>query len=129
MLGRMTTDPRLRVLYLSGVAVGAFLVRDLRVLAAIVVAHALLWVVLGEGVRALARQVFKLWAFAAFVIGSYALTAEDPAIDQWVPVAIAGHTFSINRGGALVGAAMMLRILVLVLASRVARAGDSRAIA
>ena len=123
----MGVDPRWRVLYLAAIAVAAFLLRDARIAAGLVLAHALLWVVLGEGVRPLGRQIVKLLPFAAFIIGSYALTKEDAAVDRWVDVDLGVTRVPVNVGGALVGAMMLLRVYLIVFASRIARAGDSRA--
>ena len=119
-------DPRLRVLYLVAVAVGAFFVKSPRFAIALALGHVFTWLLLGLGVRPLARAFFKLWGFAAFVSVSYALTAEDPAIDRWIP--IYGH-FRLNFGGLVVGLLMIVRVVTVVLASRIARAGDERAVA
>ncbi len=125
----MRVDPRLRVLYLAAIAIGAFFVRDARVLGALFAAHVGMWLVLRLGARPLARQVSKLWGFAAFVTASYALTAEDPAVDRWVHLDVGFARIPINVGGAAVGGMMVLRVLVVVMASRISRAGDERAIA
>lgn len=122
-------DPRLRVLYLATIAVGALLLKDLRVLAALAGAHAIAWLALGEGARALARQLVKLAGFAAFIIASYAITKEDPDVDRWVKLDVGITALSINVGGALVGVRMIARVVLVVLASRIARSGDTRAIA
>jgi hypothetical protein len=122
-------DPRLRVLYLVGVAIGAFFVKDARITGALACAHVALWLVLRLGARALVRQVLKLWGFAAFVVASYALTSEDASVDRWAHVDLGVTKIPLNVGGAAVGMLMVLRVLVVVLASRVARAGDERAIA
>jgi hypothetical protein len=118
-------DPRLRVLYLAIVAVGALVLADFRVLIGLAVAHVVAWVALGEGTRALGRQLFKLTGFAAFIVLSYALTKDDPSTDRWTKL----YGIDVNAGGALVGARMVLRVVIVVLASRIARAGDPRAIA
>lgn len=118
-------DPRIRVLYLAVVAVGALAVRDVRVLIGLAVIHVVAWLALKEGARALARQLFKLSAFAAFIVVSYALTKDEPDTDRWTKIA----GVSVNVGGALVGVRMILRVVVVVLASRIARSGDPRAIA
>lgn len=126
---RQSVDPRLRVLYLVLVAVGAFFLKDVRFVLALAVSHAGLWLLLKLGARRLVRQTFKLWGFAAFVTASYALTAEDPSVDRWLTVDTGAFKLPINLGGAIVGIAMVLRVLVVVLASGIARAGDERAIA
>jgi hypothetical protein len=91
--------------------------------------HAIAWLALGLGPRRLVRQIAKLWGFAAFVVVSYALTEEDRSTDHWVKLDIGPVHLPVNTAGALVGALMVLRVLVVVLASQVSRAGDERAIA
>ncbi len=122
-------DPRLRVLYLAALAVGVFLVKPLWALSALALSQALAWLLVGIPARRLLRQVTKLWGFALFIVTSYALTADDPATDRWVPVSLVVTSISVNVIGALTGAAMIVRVLTVVMASQVARAGDSRAIA
>lgn len=122
-------DPRLRVVYLIAVAVGVFFLRAPWQLGALAASQAVLWLVLKLGVRRLVRQVTKLWGFAAFIVASYALTADDPATDRWVPVHLGGFTVNLNAVGAITGGLMILRVVCVVLASQVARAGDERAIA
>lgn len=119
-------DPRLRVLYLVAVAVGVFFLKDPRLACGLLAAHVVAWLALGLGVRLLLRAAWKLWGFVAFVSISYALTAEDPAIDRWLT--LHGH-LRINLGGLAVGALMIVRVYTIVLASRIARTGDERAIA
>ena len=70
-------DPRLRVLYLAGVAIGAFALRDLRLLGTLVGVHIAGWIVLRQPMRLLARRLLKLSGFAAFILLSYALVSED----------------------------------------------------
>ncbi|MFO0676617.1 MAG: energy-coupling factor transporter transmembrane component T [Polyangiaceae bacterium] len=125
--GESRVDPRLRVVYLLVFACGVFVLRDPRVLGTLALSQAAAWMAVGLGGRRLARQVTKLWGFSTFVAVSYALTAEDPAIDRWVP--LFGSKLSVNLGGLVVGLTMVLRILAVVLASQVARAGDPRSIA
>jgi hypothetical protein len=118
-------DPRARVLYLAIVAVLAFFVKDARFAVGLAAAHAGLWLVLRLGARALLRQIVKLWGFTAFVLFSYAITSEDPSVDRWVAV----WRVHVNVGGMAIGALMIARVLTVILASRIARAGDERAIA
>ncbi|WP_394820632.1 hypothetical protein [Pendulispora albinea] len=122
-------DPRLRVLYLAVLALGAFAVKGLVWLALLAGSQAVLWLVVGLPPRRLLRQVTKLWGFALFILLSYALTSEDPATDAWVHVPILGYQLALNATGVAVGAAMLLRVVAVILASQVARAGDERAIA
>jgi hypothetical protein len=123
-------DPRLRVAYLVAIAVGVFLLRRLGPLAALFGVQCVLWLVVGLPASKLARQMGKLWGFAAFILASFALTSEEPELDRWIrPEVLPGVHVAINTYGALVGLAMVTRVVVVVLASQVARAGDGRAIA
>ncbi|HWL84570.1 MAG TPA: CbiQ family ECF transporter T component, partial [Polyangiaceae bacterium] len=122
-------DPRLRVLYLAVLALGAFAVRGLGWLALVAASQAIAWLIVGLPPRRLVRQVSKLWGFALFILVSYAITSEDPATDVWTHVPVAGHALAINVAGLAQGAAMLLRVVAVILASQVARAGDGRAIA
>ena len=88
-----------------------------------------LWFVVGYAPSRLARQVGKLWGFALFVLASYALTSEADDVDRWVHVRVATMDLKLNVGGALQGALMIGRVLLVVLASQIAKAGDERAIA
>jgi hypothetical protein len=121
----MRVDPRLRVLYLAAVAIGVFFVKDARIAAGIAGAHAVAWLALGLGARALARQVLKLWGFTAFICISYAITSEAPDVDRWIHV----WKVPINLGGLAIGGLMIVRVVTVILASRISRAGDERSIA
>ena len=63
--------------------------------------------------------------FALFIVASYALTRQDATVDRWIHF----HGVKINLGGATVGLLMVVRVLAVVMASQVARAGDPRAVA
>lgn len=126
---RQTVDPRFRVVYLAVIAITALLIKDARVAAGAVVVHAILWLVVGLGGRRLVRQVTKLWGFAAFILFSYAIVPEDPRVDHWVKLDLGFWAPHINVGGMETGGLMLLRVVLVVLASQIARAGDSRAIA
>ncbi|MBK8252822.1 MAG: hypothetical protein IPK82_09155 [Polyangiaceae bacterium] len=122
-------DPRLRVLYLLGLAVGIFFIKSLWILALVAGAQGILWLAVGLLARGLVRNIVKLWPIAAFFLASYALTSEDPSVDRWQTFTAFGHSFSLNIGGVLIGAAMVLRMITVILASHVVRAGDPQAIA
>src|ERR1019366_3704520 len=122
-------DPRVRVLYLLLVAGGVFVFHRLDVIGALVVAQAVLWLVVGLTPRRLLRQATKLWFFTLFIVVSYALTPEDPATDHRVRVPLLSWAVSLNTTGALAGVVMVLRIVCVILAAQVARAGDPRAVA
>ena len=124
-----SVDPRFRVVYLAVIAITALLIKDARVAAGAVVVHAILWLVVGLGGRRLVRQVTKLWGFAAFILFSYAIVPEDPRVDRWVKLDLGFWAPHVNVGGMETGGLMLLRVVLVVLASQIARAGDSRAIA
>ena len=129
MTPALRVDPRLRVLYLVAVAVGVFFLRELWQIGALLAVQGVLWIVVDLPPRRLLRQLVKLWGFALFILASYAFTAEDPSTDRWVRVEVAGVGAPVNVAGALLGVVMILRVMTVVLASQVARAGDARAIA
>src|SRR4029077_15838622 len=54
----------------------------------------------------------------------YAFFEEDPATDRWVKIS----AVSINVSGLQTGALMLLRVISVILASQISRAGDVRAI-
>jgi hypothetical protein len=123
-------DPRLRVLYLLVVASGVFVFHRLDVVAAIAAAQAVLWLVVGLGAKRLTRQITKLWFFTLFIVASYALTgSDDGEPTHWVRVHVGAWALRLNLAGALAGAVMVLRIVAVILAAQVARAGDGRAVA
>jgi hypothetical protein len=126
----MSIGPRLRVLYLATVAVGVLLLRTPLAISAVVAVQLALWPAAGLPARRLARQLAKLVGFAAFLVASYAFTADDPATDRWIHLALpAGVELPLNVGGAMTGALLVLRVVAVILASQVARAGDARAVA
>ncbi len=122
-------DPRLRVLYLLSVAVGLFAFHRLAIVAGVLAVQAVLWLVVGLGAGRLWRQIRKLWFFTLFIVVSYALTSEDPSTDLWTRLHVLSWTVSVNLAGALAGLTMVLRIVGVILAAQVARAGDGRAVA
>src|SRR3954447_10009553 len=119
-----SVDPRFRVLYLAVVAVTVFLIKDARVAGGIAVIHAGTWLALGHGLGPLVRQVTKLWGFVAFLLASYAFTSEDPLVDHWTRINLGLFHLPVNVGGLVAGSLMVLRIVTVVLASRIARTGD-----
>ena len=125
----MPTDPRLRVLFVAAVAGGAFLLKDPRYLLLLCVANAALALGVGIPLRRLLRQAFKLWGFALLVLVSFVFFGEDSGSDRFRTFEVLGHSFALNVGGLWVGSAMVLRVVAIVFASHVARAGDERAIA
>ena len=122
-------DPRLRVLYLLSVACGVFAFHRLPVVAAITAAQCVLWLAVGLGPRRLVRQLTKLWLFTIFIVASYALTSVDRGTDRWLHLHLLSLAVRVNVAGALAGLTMVLRILCVIVAAQVARAGDRRAVA
>ncbi len=120
-------DPRLRVLFLLAVAVGVFFLHVVWQAAAACGALAVLWLVVKLPPRRLLRQVLKLWGFALFVLVSYAFFANNPATDRWEQLPIV--PVRINVSALVLGCLMILRVIAVILASQVARAGDVRAVA
>ena len=123
--------PRTRVAFLIGVAVAVFFLPRWWMVAAAGAVMGVAWTYLGLGGARLVRQVRKLVPIGTVVVLGYALFAEDPALDEWWVLTLPGLGWhlELNLHGALVGLAMALRIIVVVLASHVARAGDARALA
>jgi hypothetical protein len=128
-----SSDARLRALYLLALAVGVFLMPAWWMVAIAAGAQVLLWLGLGIGVRKLLRQVRKLFLFLAVIQIAYALVTNDPATDRWQTYVLTlfglGWEIDVNLSGAMVGLTMVLRVLAVVLASQVIRAGDTRAFA
>ena len=119
-------DARWRVVYLLVIAVGVFVLEVPWHLLAVFGLQVLLWFAVRLPPRLLLKRIAKLWVFFAFIVGSYALFQYDPTIDRWV--AVPGVGFKVNATGAFEGLLMVLRVVCVVLASQVARAGDPRAI-
>ncbi len=128
---KATLDPRLRALYLIAVAIGVFLVHTWWIVGTVAAIQAVLWMAVGLGVPRLLRQLRKLALFLGFILACFALVTNDPATDRWrtlvIPVLHWG--IDINLSGALVGLTMVMRVLSVVLASQVIRAGDPKALA
>lgn len=122
-------DPRLRIVFLLGIAIAAIFVKKISILLALVGVESVVWLAVGLGPRRLIRQVLKLWAFALLVLGSYALLDSGAEIDDYRPLVIAGLSIKVNVGGMVVGGRMLLRVLAVIMASQIARAGNPRAIA
>ncbi|MFZ5470846.1 MAG: hypothetical protein ACOZIN_15580 [Myxococcota bacterium] len=122
-------DARLRVVYLLASAVGVFFLRTPWQVTALLGLQLLLWFLVRLPLRRLVRQTLKLWGFGLLVVSSYALTADDPSLDRWVQLPLFGVHLSLNISGAGVGGLMVLRLVTVVLASSVARAGNVRALA
>ncbi len=97
--------------------------------AIIATAQVVLAAVTGMGWAGVARQLRKLFVFLAVIQVAYSLVTNDPATDEWIELSLLGLGVDINLGGALMGATMVLRVIAVVLASHVARAGDARALA
>jgi hypothetical protein len=121
-------DPRFRVLYLLAVAVGAFVLSRPATLGALLALQLALWFGARLGAGRLLRQLSKLWGYAFFIVASYALFELDPASDRVHQLHLVGATIPINVTGSIEGALMVGRLVAVVLASQIARAGDAKAI-
>jgi hypothetical protein len=122
--GRSVVPPVVRVLYLLAVAIGLFLLRSLPSVAAVVALQLVLWPIVGLPLSGLLRQLRKLSVFAAAILLTYALfgrPAEGDAAWTLGPLAF-------DPKSTMVGLLMVLRIVGVVLASQVVRAGDPRAL-
>jgi hypothetical protein len=123
-------DPRLLALYLIAVAVGVFFLPAWWMVAIAAGTQAALWLAVGLGIGPLLRQLRKLAFFCAFLLICYALFSEDPATDRWRTVSVFGwFDLDLNLSGIETGGAMVLRVITVVLASQVIRAGDPKAFA
>nr|HEX4319004.1 hypothetical protein [Kofleriaceae bacterium] len=122
-------DPRLRVLFVVVVTVGLFLLRTAGEVAIACAALAAMWLALGLGPLRLVRAIARLWALAALILVFYSLFPSPAAdTDRWIELSAAGHALRVNAGGFELGLLMFLRIVAIVLASQLARAGDPRAL-
>ena len=128
-LSAPNVDARLRVLYVLVVAVGVFFIPTPLAVSVALVAHLGLWFLVGFDTKRLARQFRKLWIFSAVILLSYAFTSLDPARDEWKTLNLFGWHPELNVTGLWDGLAMVFRLITVVLASQIARAGDPRAIA
>lgn len=122
-------DARLRVLYLLAVAVGVFFLKTPLLVGGVLAVHIGLWFAVGLPAWRLWRQCVKLWVFALLIVVSYAFTGQDPATDHWVTLDVFGWQPEVNLHGLEAGITMVLRLLTVVMASQIARAGDPRAVA
>lgn len=123
---------RARVLYVLAIAIGIFWLERPEPIAALCALQGAAWLLAGLGARELASRIAKLVLLSAFLVVSFAASAgDDPSLDRWVHFEVVGTAlpFSLNLTGAAAGAAMSLRILAVVLAARIARAGDPRSFA
>jgi hypothetical protein len=121
--------PRLRALYLVLVAVGVFFVSSPALVGAIAGAQLALLLATGTSPADAARILRKLFLFLAVIVIAYSLVEGDPGTADWRRLEILWWELEINRAGALVGLTMILRVMAVVFASHVARAGDPRALA
>ncbi len=112
----MSVDPRLRVAFLIGAAVGVFFLRTPLQLGLALAALVIGWFACGLKARRLLRQLYKLWGLALFIGVSYLLFDDE------------GH-FGFRADNLVEGTVVFLRIVAIILASHLARAGDPRAVA
>lgn len=125
---RASVDPRLRVLFLLIVAVGVFVLASPVTVGCTCLALAAMWILVKLPARRLVSQIRKLWLFAVLMLFAYSIFPSPTGADRWVRVTVLWTTIRINEGGLWVGVLMLLRVLAMILASQIARAGDIRAI-
>jgi hypothetical protein len=121
---RASPSPRTRVLYLVAVAVGVFLVADAGLLVGLAVGQLLAASRVGLSPLAIARDIRRLWLFGLLLLLSFSLLPVDTGTDQWTEVGSGSLAFSLNLTGARHGLLMILRILNVLVASQLVRAGD-----
>ncbi len=122
-------DPRVRALYLIVLAIGVFFLPEWWMVGIACVVQVVLWFVVGESFGAMMRQLKKLTLFLGVILIAYSLVAQDPSTDEWHAYSVFGWTIEVNATGALFGLTMVLRVIAVVFASVVIRAGDPRALA
>ena len=72
------------MLFLIAAAVGIFLIPRVWMAGVAAGVLAIAWLLVGLPPKRLVRQIYKLIPFTIFIVGSYALTKEDGAVDRWV---------------------------------------------
>jgi energy-coupling factor transporter transmembrane protein EcfT len=122
-------DSLRRIAFLFMVVVGVLLLHDPAVLGLLCVGLAIYFLVVGLPWRKLVRHIVKLWGFALLLGVSYAFFEEDPDTDVWLHIPIFSWTISLNIAALEHAGVLVLRVLAVVLASQIVRAGDPRAIA
>jgi hypothetical protein len=127
--GGFGVTPPVRVLYLLAVALGLVLARTPGAIAVLAGTQVALWFLAGLSASRLLRQIVRFWGFALLIVASYALVSDDPAVDRWVRLPLGAYAFSLNLGGIADGLLMVARIVLMIISSQIARAGDPRAIA
>jgi len=118
-------DPRLRVLYLFGLAIALFLVKAPSVVAAVVAAQVALALGAGIPLERVVRNARKLVPFGLALALTFAFFPEE-GNPRWVTIP---PGLTVSFGGLALAALMLARIFAIVLASDVARLGDPRAFA
>lgn len=121
--------PRTRALYLAAVAVGVFFVPGVIAVGAVAAAQVIILIAVGTPIADLARTFRKLFVFLAVIFVAYSLVEGDPGTADWHTYSVLWWAIDVNHAGATVGLIMVLRVIAVVLASSVARAGDPRALA
>jgi hypothetical protein len=125
---RAGVDPRLRVLFLVVISVGVFFLPTATMVGIACVALAITWFVVGLPARRLARQISKLGFFVAFMLFAYSFFPSAAGESRWTERSLFGFTVRVNDAGFWLGVLMLLRVVAVLLASQIARAGDPRAI-
>ncbi len=88
----------------------------------------ILWLGVRLTVAQLFRQLRKLMFFLSVIFIAYCLVGQQDGLDDWHTYTLFGVALDINHTGAAVGLLMVLRIIAIVLASQIVRAGSPQAI-
>lgn len=127
-------DPRLQILYLLAVAVGAFASADPRWLCSLLALQLVLWLSLRLPVRGLWAIVRRLQWFVVFVVLSFAFFAFESGdrlltLPLWPWAPGINLSLEINLSGVVRGLLLSSRIVTVICASQIlARAGDRETI-
>ncbi|MBT8137892.1 MAG: energy-coupling factor transporter transmembrane protein EcfT [Gammaproteobacteria bacterium] len=105
----------LKIIYLIALAVALFIPRDPLVLALLLGAHVLLWLMSGLSVSGLWRAVRRLRWFILVIFVSYAfISTAEP---DWYRFTIGPWQPAINLAGLQLAALMSIRVLIMVITS------------
>lgn len=114
-------SPRLKILYLIGVAVAAFVAGDARIVGAIALVQLGLWWGAAYGFTQPFRLIKRLGVFFFFVLLSFAFFPEEGGDPRWYEIPVGGWSFSVSLAGLADGGLMCLRIYTVILTSMLVR--------
>lgn len=109
---------RFKLIYLIGVAVSCFLIREPLVLGGLLAFHLVLWIWLGLPFQSLIRILRKLSFFVLMIIVTFSLvSSQSMQADEWILFSIFGFEIPINQTGLSFGLLMSMRLLTIVIVS------------